>query len=164
MFVLNRLVTVVTVVTVVTIVTIVTVMTVSCSSRNIVTCVICVTPCFSKVDSTRVMIPARPVMDPVVLLQAGYRGVQLPGKDIGPGLRIKVILQYLYKLGRCAVPLMAAFAERYASCMIGSTGLSGEGGNIGMPITVTFGGIRTFGTAGKDASTGAISFTPALRQ
>ena len=53
------------------------------------------------------------------------------------------------------------FAERYASCMIEVTGLGGEGGgNIGMPITVTFGGTRTLGTATKDASTGAITFTP----
>ena len=55
----------------------------------------------------------------------------------------------------------APFAERYASCMVEVTGLGGEGGgNIGMPITVTFGGTRTLGTATKDASTGAISFTP----
>ena len=55
----------------------------------------------------------------------------------------------------------APFAERYASCMIEVTGLGGEGGgNIGMPITVTFGGTRTLGTATKDASTGAITFTP----
>jgi hypothetical protein len=45
--------------------------------------------------------------------------------------------------------------------MIEVTGLGGEGGgNIGMPITVTFGGTRTLGTATKDASTGAITFTP----
>ena len=55
----------------------------------------------------------------------------------------------------------APFAERYASCMIEVTGLGGEGGgNIGMPITVTFGGTRTLGTATKDASTGTITFTP----
>ena len=55
----------------------------------------------------------------------------------------------------------APFAERYASCMVEVTGLGGEGGgNIGMPITVTFGGTRTLGTATKDASTGAITFTP----
>ena len=55
----------------------------------------------------------------------------------------------------------APFAERYASCMAEVTGLGGEGGgNIGMPITVTFGGTRTVGTATKDASTGTITFTP----
>ena len=59
--------------------------------------------------------------------------------------------------GESATP----FAERYRSCMIEVTGLGGEGGgNIGMPITVTYGGTRTLGTATKDASTGAITFTP----
>ncbi|MCR5138492.1 MAG: hypothetical protein K6C12_15595 [Oscillospiraceae bacterium] len=60
--------------------------------------------------------------------------------------------------GETATP----FAERYASCMIEVTGLGGEGGgNVGMPLTVTYGGTRNVGTASKDASTGAISFTPA---
>ena len=55
----------------------------------------------------------------------------------------------------------APFAERYASCMVEVTGFGGEGGgNLGMPMTVTFGGTRTVGTATKDASTGAITFTP----
>ena len=54
------------------------------------------------------------------------------------------------------------FAERYSECMIVPTGLGGSGGgNIGMPINVTYGGTRTEGTAAKDASTGAITFTPA---
>ena len=52
------------------------------------------------------------------------------------------------------------FAERYAACMIEVTGLGGEGGgNIGMPITVTFGGTRTTGTASRDAQTGVVTFT-----
>ena len=52
------------------------------------------------------------------------------------------------------------FAERYASCMVEVTGLGGEGGsNIGMPITVTFGGTRTTGTASRDAQTGVVTFT-----
>ena len=56
----------------------------------------------------------------------------------------------------------AAFAERYASCMVEVTGLGGEGGgDVGMPITVTYGGERTVGTASKNAETGAIEFTPA---
>ena len=51
------------------------------------------------------------------------------------------------------------FAERYASCMIEVTGLGGEGGGtVGMPITVTYGGTRTTGTAAK-GSGGAITFT-----
>ena len=53
------------------------------------------------------------------------------------------------------------FAERYAACMVEVTGIGGEGGgNIGMPITVTYGGVRTVGTITKDATTGAITFTP----
>ncbi len=53
------------------------------------------------------------------------------------------------------------FAERYASCMIEPTGLGGEGGGeIQMPMNVTYGGDRTTGTASKDRTTGAISFTP----
>lgn len=53
------------------------------------------------------------------------------------------------------------FAERYSSCMVIPTGLGGQGGgNIGMPVNVTYGGTRTTGTASKDATTGAITFTP----
>lgn len=59
--------------------------------------------------------------------------------------------------GEAATP----FAERYASCMVEITGLGGEGGgNVGMPITVTYGGERTVGTASKDAG-GVVTFTPA---
>ena len=59
--------------------------------------------------------------------------------------------------GTAATP----FAERYASCMVEITGLGGEGGgNVGMPITVTYGGERTVGTAAK-AQDGTITFTPA---
>ena len=54
------------------------------------------------------------------------------------------------------------FAERYSACMIEVTGLGGEGGgDVGMPFTVTYGGERTVGTASKDSTTGAISFSPA---
>ena len=39
------------------------------------------------------------------------------------------------------------FAERYESCAVRVTGLGGEGGgNIDMPIDVTYGGTRTVGT------------------
>lgn len=42
----------------------------------------------------------------------------------------------------------AMFAERYAGCSVRPTGLGGEGGgNIGMPLDVTYGGTRTVGTA-----------------
>ena len=52
------------------------------------------------------------------------------------------------------------FAERYSSCMVEITELGGEGGgDIGMPINVTYGGTRTLGTVTKDTTTGAITFT-----
>ena len=52
----------------------------------------------------------------------------------------------------------AVFAERYDACAVETTGLGGAGGgNIGMPISVTFGGTRTKGTA-KVAS-GNVTFT-----
>lgn len=55
----------------------------------------------------------------------------------------------------------AGFAERYEACMVEVTGLGGEGGgSVGMPITVTYGGKRTIGTATK-GSGGAVEFTPA---
>lgn len=48
----------------------------------------------------------------------------------------------------------APFAERYESCSVLPTGLGGEGGgNIGMPIDVTYGGKRTVGTVTKDGNT-----------
>lgn len=53
----------------------------------------------------------------------------------------------------------AVFAERYSACSVKPSGLGGEGGgNIGMPIDVTFGGTRTTGTAAvKD---GTVTFSP----
>ena len=55
----------------------------------------------------------------------------------------------------------AMFAERYSSCAVTVSSLGGEGGgSLGMPLEVTYGGVRTKGTAAKDASTGAITFTP----
>lgn len=54
----------------------------------------------------------------------------------------------------------AAFAERYASCMVKPSSLGGEGGgNLGMPVDVTYGGERTVGTVSKGTG-GAITFTP----
>ncbi len=50
------------------------------------------------------------------------------------------------------------FAERYESCMVKPTGLGGEGGgNISMPIDVTYGGTRTRGTVTKTGNT--VTFT-----
>lgn len=52
-----------------------------------------------------------------------------------------------------------AFAERYDASAIEATGLGGAGGgNIGMPITATFGGNRTTGTA--KVADGSVTFTP----
>ena len=50
------------------------------------------------------------------------------------------------------------FAERYSACAVRPTSLGGEGGgNIEMPIDVTYGGDRTVGTVTK--SNGAVTFT-----
>lgn len=49
------------------------------------------------------------------------------------------------------------FAERYSSCAVRATSLGGEGGgNIGMPIEVTYGGTRTLGTV--ENKEGTITF------
>lgn len=48
------------------------------------------------------------------------------------------------------------FAERYSSCMVKPSGLGGSA-NVGMPIDVTYGGVRTKGTA--EVSDGAVTFT-----
>lgn len=51
----------------------------------------------------------------------------------------------------------AGFAERYNSSAVAVTGLGGAGGgNIGMPINVTFGGARTVGTV--TAANGGVAF------
>lgn len=53
----------------------------------------------------------------------------------------------------------AVFAERNTESSIEVSGLGGTGGgNIEMPITVTFGGTRTVGTA--RIAEGAVTFTP----
>lgn len=50
------------------------------------------------------------------------------------------------------------FAERYKSCAVTPTSLGGEGGgDIGMPIDVTYGGERTVGTITN--ASGKITFT-----
>lgn len=52
------------------------------------------------------------------------------------------------------------FAERYESCMVEVSGLGGEGGgDIQMPINVTYGGTRTLGTVAK-AADGTVTFKP----
>lgn len=58
--------------------------------------------------------------------------------------------------------LYAGFAERYTSCMVKPGSIGGEGGgDISMPIDVTYGGTRTVGVAVRDTSTGEIVFAPA---
>lgn len=53
----------------------------------------------------------------------------------------------------------ATFAERYAACTVKPSSLGGEGGgNIGMPIDVTYGGKHTVGTAAT--VDGEVTFTP----
>lgn len=53
----------------------------------------------------------------------------------------------------------AVFAERYSSCAVKPSSLGGEGGgNIGMPIDITYGGTRTVGTAA--IADGEVTFTP----
>lgn len=53
----------------------------------------------------------------------------------------------------------SAFAERYAACTVKPSGLGGEGGgSLGMPIDVTYGGVRTTGTATVEG--GTVTFTP----
>ena len=53
----------------------------------------------------------------------------------------------------------AVFAERNEASSIEVTGLGGAGGgNIEMPITVTYGGTRTIGTA--SVMNGTVTFTP----
>lgn len=54
----------------------------------------------------------------------------------------------------------APWAERYSSCSVKPSGLGGAGGgNIGMPLDVTYGGTRTVGTVSNTA--GTITFEPA---
>lgn len=53
----------------------------------------------------------------------------------------------------------AVFAERYESCAIEITSLGGDGGgNLAMPINVTYGGTRTTGTVA--IANGEFTFTP----
>ena len=53
----------------------------------------------------------------------------------------------------------AVFGERYAACAIEINSIGGDGGgNLAMPITVTYGGTRTTGTV--KVAAGAFTFTP----
>ena len=69
-------------------------------------------------------------------------------------------VQALCNMDMLIVHTYAGFAERYSSCMVKPTGLGGPGGgDIEMPIDVTYGGTRTIGSATKDKN--GITFTPA---
>lgn len=53
----------------------------------------------------------------------------------------------------------AMVAERYSASAIRPTGLGGEGGgNVSMPLSVTYGGTRTVGTA-SISSSGVVTFS-----
>ena len=55
--------------------------------------------------------------------------------------------------------LYAGFGERYKSCMVKPSSLGGEGGgNIGMPLDITYGGKRTIGSVTSEG--GSVKFTP----
>lgn len=55
--------------------------------------------------------------------------------------------------------LYAGFGERYESCMVKPSSLGGEGGgNIGMPLDITYGGKRSIGSVTNTG--GTIKFTP----
>jgi hypothetical protein len=57
------------------------------------------------------------------------------------------------------VHLYAGFGERYTGCMVKPSSLGGEGGgNVGMPLDITYGGERTIGTA--SVTGGVVTFTP----
>lgn len=68
-----------------------------------------------------------------------------------------VLLIHFYA-GTASTP----FAEHFPSSAIKPNSIGGEGGgNLGMPFDVIFGGEREAGTASKDSTTGAISFSKA---
>lgn len=76
--------------------------------------------------------------------------------------KIAVVEQNAQKLASQDLLIVHAygnFAERYESCMVEIQSLGGEGGgDLGMPINVTYGGTRTVGTITE--SQGVITFVP----
>lgn len=75
-------------------------------------------------------------------------------RDYSALANLDMLIVHFYA-GTTATP----FAERYSSCAVRPTSLGGEGGgSVGMPIDVTYGGVRTTGTAAKNAS-GVVTFT-----
>lgn len=69
--------------------------------------------------------------------------------------------QALCNMDLLLVHRYANFAERNNASSVEVTGLGGAGGgNVGMPITVTFGGTRTIGSVAY-ATDGTVTFTEA---
>ena len=67
--------------------------------------------------------------------------------------------QALSAMDMLIVHLYAGFGERYTGCMVKPSSLGGEGGgNVGMPLDITYGGERTIGTA--SVTDGVVTFTP----
>lgn len=67
--------------------------------------------------------------------------------------------QALAAMDMLIVHLYAGFGERYTGCMVKPSSLGGEGGgNVGMPLDITYGGERTIGTA--SVTGGVVTFTP----
>ena len=67
--------------------------------------------------------------------------------------------QALSAMDMLIVHLYAGFGERYTGCMVKPSSLGGEGGgNVGMPLDITYGGERTIGTA--SVTGGVVTFTP----
>lgn len=67
--------------------------------------------------------------------------------------------QALSNMDMLIVHLYAGFGERYTGCMVKPSSLGGEGGgNVGMPLDITYGGERTIGTA--SVTGGVVTFTP----
>lgn len=71
-----------------------------------------------------------------------------------------VLIVHFYYAPDTATPT-TAWAERYPSSMVKPTGLGGPGGgNIEMPVEITYGGKRSVGTATVNSS-GVVTFTAA---
>lgn len=67
--------------------------------------------------------------------------------------------QALANLDCLIVHTYAGFAERYESCMVEAQSIGGDGGgDLGMPINITYGGTRTKGSA--TVSDGVVTFVP----
>lgn len=76
--------------------------------------------------------------------------------DINALLNQDMLIAHFYATGSGASD---NFAERYDACSVLPTSLGGEGGGqIGMPIDVTYGGTRTVGKVTK-TSGGVVTFT-----